>query len=235
MLSIAGDEFHIDSRSDAEQAFIELDTDYLARLQADDFLSIRIFLNHDAANTLWQFGFSTLDIDIDSDNNNGLGMPDRSPEEELVENTPGQPGKILLPNTGDANDNGIPDFADFTAGAGFAPMVVEVPEEVDVNTALLRFSYEQSDPNSISVTTQAGKESYIPAEGIMRLWRRNGTEDRDTNDISAGGDFIRSGVAYAVRDFGIRPDKRTAVVYIELVRSRDDWGGAIIKTELIMP
>jgi len=235
ILSFAGDEYQINTASDIEQAFIQLDTDYFSDLSSADFLTISIFLNNDSANTLWEFAFSTLDVDVDSDNNNGLGLPDRSPEEELVEDVQGQPGKILIANLGDEDGDGIPNFADFDVGAGFAPMVIEIPDDVDIATAKIRFTYEQSDPNIIIVDNSVTPPEYIPADGYKRLWTKNGTDIRNQSDIDVGGDFIRNDRLYNLSLFGLTENKRDAVVYIELVRNHNVLGGLFTDIELITP
>lgn len=232
VLKIGENENSISTNADGEQTFIEIDTDYFTELSVDDFLTISIFLNNDSANTLWQFGFATLDVDVDSDNNNGLGMPDRSPEEELVEDVPGQPGKILLANTDDTDSDGIPDFADFDPGTGFVPMVIEVPKDVDIATAKIKFIYEQSDPNNITIDTSGLTDLYIPDDGYLRIWNKNGTQARSSNDINGGGDFIRVAQIYNLSLFNISEDL-TITAYLELVRPKGIDGSLSVKIDLI--
>ncbi len=53
-----------------------------------------------------------VDTDVDSDNNNGFDDPARTIKEEWFEEKPDEPGKIVSVNDGDADGDGIPDFAD---------------------------------------------------------------------------------------------------------------------------
>ncbi len=60
-------------------------------------------------------GFSILDADIDSDNNSYLGLyggPDHTRQEEYLEDNPYGLGKIVIPNWGDTDGDGIPDCWD---------------------------------------------------------------------------------------------------------------------------
>jgi len=232
ILKIGENEYEIQTNLDngTEQTFIEIDTDYFADLSVDDFLTISIFMNNDSANTLWQFGFSTLDADVDSDNNNGLGMPDRSPEEELIDTNTAQTGKVLRPNIGDEDNDGIPNFADFDAGAGFVPMVIEVPEGTDVNKAKLKLTYEASSPDGVIVTTQGADTTYEPAEGILRIWNKNGNQSRLTSDINNAGNYIIPNRSYALNLFTIT--NNTIVLYLESVRIDNNENGIPIIVDL---
>lgn len=51
-----------------------------------------------------------IDLDIDSNNTNGTDLPDRSPEEEEIEDDPNLPGKFILVNNDDDDRNGVPDM-----------------------------------------------------------------------------------------------------------------------------
>ena len=54
---------------------------------------------------------ATVDLDVDSLNEFGLGFPSRPYEEDASEMN--APGKIFVVNSGDVNNNGIPDYAYF--------------------------------------------------------------------------------------------------------------------------
>jgi hypothetical protein len=217
----------------ADQRIIFGDLSHLDLLSPDDFLTIRLYANNDMGNTLWQWAFMNLDVDVDSDNNNGLDLPDRTPEEEAIENVDGEPGKILYVNTADSDNDGIPDFADFDPGQGFAPMVVQIPDDVDIATARIKFTYEESDPTIIDVDNSVDPPIYTPDGGYLRLWTKNGTESRNVSDITAGGNFIRADQEINLTLFTIDVDTRVLVLYTELVREKGLWGGHNVRTEII--
>lgn len=229
VLSIAGDEYHINTSDGNEQHFIELDTDYLSQLSTADFLTISIFMNNDAANVLWQFGFNTLDLDADSDNNNGLGMPDQSPAEELIDADLTQVGKILRPNTGDADDDGIPNYADFNPGRAFAPLIIVVPEDVDIAKASIKLSYQASSPSNIEIVTSNGETSYTPAPGYLRIWNKNGTEQREPADLNNSGNFVMPEISYPLKQLTIN---NKIIFYMEAIRTGDDPNGLNIIVSL---
>ncbi|MGR6871837.1 hypothetical protein ACU6U9_05905 [Pseudomonas sp. HK3] len=66
--------------------------EHLGEIKPEDYLSIRLYLNEDSQNVLWDWAFNTLDLDIDSDNNNGFAAPDRTLKEEQNENQRPTPG-----------------------------------------------------------------------------------------------------------------------------------------------
>ncbi|MBN58030.1 MAG: hypothetical protein ACJA0I_000021 [Gammaproteobacteria bacterium] len=154
-----------------EQQISFSNLEYLSELEVEDYLTLSLYLNQDAQNTLWEWAFTTLDVDIDSDNNNGFESPDRTPEEENIEKTQQHTGKRIRVNTGDINNNDIPDFAEFDyldetgarIGKPFVPFVVEIPPEVPIVRATLSFQYSGSDPlgvTSIDDPDNEGKKIY---------------------------------------------------------------------------
>jgi hypothetical protein len=68
-----------------------------------------------------------IDLDADSDNTNGTGTPDRSPEEEEIERE--APGKYVVLNDDDDNEDGRPDLAE--SGAAVAGEDDLVPVVLD--------------------------------------------------------------------------------------------------------
>ena len=104
----------------------------------------------------------TIDLDVDSDNNNGLQAPDRTPEEEQLEDAYRTVGKQIAVNSDDVDRDGVPDFldgfdldaqSDSPLGAhpdddqvaadsqlGFVPLVIDLPAPIDPAKALLASS-----------------------------------------------------------------------------------------------
>ena len=112
-------------------------------------------------------------------------------------------------------------------------MVVQIPDDVDVATAKIKFTYEQSDPLDISVDNTIDPPKYEPATtGYMRIWTKDGIEARSIEDVGAGGHFVRSGQEIRLTQFSIN-NKNEIVLYTELVRNKDVWGGLKTKVEII--
>jgi hypothetical protein len=114
-------------------------------------------------------------IDIDSDNTNGFDDPDRTPEEDRIEDDATKPGKILAVNDNDDDGDGIPDFADGFDWDGitseddraafddpntpehepqeqFVPVILVLPEGVNPSVAKVKLTYSASDPRPYHVT-----------------------------------------------------------------------------------
>lgn len=164
-----------------------------------------------------------LDLDIDSDNNNGFNTPDRSLEEDEIEdvaNDVTKPGKVILANVKDVDGDGIPDFADGfnwdqgmpsadssddrTRGEKFATMVIHVwGGTIDMKKARFRFTYSASDPANVTRAGPATHFRYTPAPGNLRIWKKDGSESRNKARITAGGDYVAPGVAYSADELGL--------------------------------
>lgn len=180
-----------------------------------------------------------VDIDVDSDNDDGYGMPDRTVAEDSVEDVSCagitnaadlvHPGKVLYANIGDSDGDGIPGYADgFDLGSTildngsrndrFAPLVLAIPENTDLDKALLGLEYSGSDPAEV-IPYQPVPGSgviYIPDSGMMRLWTEDADTLRDKRDITAGGDYVGPGV-YTPAELGFKAGENEVTLYIEMV------------------
>lgn len=140
-----------------------------------------------------------------------------------------EPGKVVLINDGDADNDGIPDYADgynlhsaietddACAGASFIPLQVGF-YAIDPQNAKIKFTYAASNPTA--VTSTSTNPYQLPATGKIRLWLKdaNGGWDydpatqeseftqRDGRSVSQGGHFIEPGVEYTLEDLGIDPE-----------------------------
>jgi hypothetical protein len=215
----------------ADQTLTFDDLSHLNHLNPDDFLTIRLVTNNDMGNVLWEWAFMNLDIDTDSDNNNGLALPDRSPEEEAIDADDTKVGKVMRPNTGDEDEDGIPNFAEFDVGAPLAPMVLLIPEDVDISIAKISLSYASSAPNDVTVDNTDGEAIYEAAPGFLRLWKKNGDEIRNPNSISIGGDFVKADTLHPLNLFDINSNNEI-ILYMEAIRVDEDDQGQPIKVRL---
>ena len=154
------------------------------------------------------------DLDADTDNDGTLG---RTWQEEVAEDTTGLAIGI---NDADADGDNTPGYADFAAAGGlidsaaFSQVLVELPAPINPSAATIRFNYSGSDPS------QLGPDGELPADGRLRLWRRNPAEDRNPADAAAGGDYVAAGVEYPLAALGIAAaaDARVAALWLEGVR-----------------
>jgi hypothetical protein len=143
-----------------------------------------------------------VDLDVDSDNNNGMNSPDRSDVEDLYEDKagdPDHPGKFVMVNDVDKDNDGIPDFADGfgafgndsyqTEGEQFTPLVLEIPACVDPARAKIVLNYDGSrlqDLNSGCQVTRTGvapNYTYTPEPGKLRIWNCDGSGPRSPYGI----------------------------------------------------
>jgi hypothetical protein len=206
--------------------------EHLAEIKPEDYMSIRLYLNEDSQNVLWDWAFTTMDLDMDSDNNNGYEEPDRTVKEEETEKQEGHPGKIIRLNDGDINQNDIPDFAEFEyidskgikLNKKLVPFVVEIPGHVEIEEATIKFEYTGSDPLNIAQApdpTDDTKVIYTPAEGSQRLWLKNADEKRNPLGISEGGDYVTPNAEYTLLQLGFENSKRIKILYIEGIRATE--------------
>ncbi len=170
-----------------------------------------------------------IDLDIDSDNDaDEFALPARSEAEDDVEEESGHGGKVIRVNNWDEDRDGIPDFADGynlnpalssdgSSNKHFTPIVLERPD-VGLLYGTVQFEYSASDPAVVQYSLE--QLVTLPENGHLRLWKKNGTEQRYLRSISSGGDFIPTGLAVPItRIFG---ESDTVTLYVEAVRPGTD-------------
>ena len=175
-----------------------------------------------------------VDLDIDSDNTNGCEAPDRSAAEDQIEHRVSgstYPGKFVPVNADDDDGDGIPDFADgfdwddqqgndddANISEDFVQLVLAFPDIIDVDEARVTFTYSASDPSG--VTHGGDPPEYLPAaSGSLRLWLKDGGEERNKNSIDHAqtpGDYVPSGT-FDATDLGLSSETRTLTLYVESV------------------
>jgi hypothetical protein len=177
-----------------------------------------------------------VDLDIDSDNTNGLALPDRTPDEDRIEDVANDPrvqGKYVVANINDDDRDDIPDFADgfnrdpgpksidddVTAGERFVPLRLTLSAGIDPSIARLRFTYTASDPNGVTMQGIVPEIQYVPSAGRLRIWTKDGLAPRRATSVSAAtaGDFVRSGEVLEPARIGITTESLTATLYLEAV------------------
>lgn len=167
-----------------------------------------------------------VDLDIDSDNNNGTQPPDRSAQEDALEDDFTAPGKIIAVNDGDSDADGVPGFADGFGRSGtptsddlFVPLVLQIPSDLSLNDCRILIGYSGSDPASVWQETDShGNLFWKPLPGNLRIWKKNGNQLRNARSalLSANpGDYVAPGMYSDVTKLGFSTDLRAVTFYVE--------------------
>ena len=229
------------------------DLKFLEKLKSEDFLSIRLYLNHDPENYLWEFAFGELDLDVDSDNNNALELPGRTEAEDKIEwrlakpDELERPGKRMAPVPGDEDKDRKPVYADFDEHPGapesekFIPIVLALPLNVqEQEQNLLLFTYEANDPgkievyeDSVAINKEGDKRKfYVLDKGRLRIWKKQVDKQRKPQSVKDGGDFVPSGQLISARSLGFSESVRTVTLYVESLGLSELAADAEIKIEV---
>jgi len=192
-------------------------------------------------NNLFGRSEDDLDLDVDSDNNNMFNLPDRSFNEDAMEDDPCQPGRIVANNNDDNDGDQVPDFADgfnldgiwgneddLCSSQQFVPLAVEIANHIDLEQARVRVTYSESVPANTMIL--AGEpNSYEPAPGTLRIWAQPGDVQRNAEHIARGGDFVIPSV-YNPSHLGFTNSNRTVTWYVEGIQT--SW--ALADREIIV-
>lgn len=175
-----------------------------------------------------------VDMDVDSDNNNGYGSPDRSQAEDSIEENL---AKNILPNVGDSDNDGLPDYADGFGLEGqqnsdsiastlkFVPVKVELKGiSFDPSKTRVKFTYTKESEPKIGKGLRVGNEGEAPvmvAQGGMRLWATPADQRKNANPVEDGaavkGDYIPSGKEVNWKEIVRGNNPREATLYVEYV------------------
>jgi hypothetical protein len=115
---------------------------------------------------------------------------------------------------------------DQSSGVSFVPVVFEIPEPIDVAEAVVTLSYSASDPGAVT-TNELGV--YVLPSGHLRLWAKDGSEQRSTNAVwrvVAPGDYLppTSSDGIPATEIGFSDSQRSLTFYLEAVRPSDTQG-----------
>jgi RHS repeat-associated protein len=177
-------------------------------------------------------------IYVDADNNIGFQSPSDLNSTELqidgaLKQDSDATGKIITATSGQTDANGVPEYlagydlsgvSDEPAQANdrFVPVVLEMYQPVNFQTATITFGYSGSDPMAATMSE--------PAPGYMRLWLKDGTEERDGSGVSNGGDYIEPDVPYLASQLGftgqLTDGGERVTIYIEGIRPVDSTDDA---------
>lgn len=195
-------------------------TQYNVTLNMGSLNQATVDITRTVSNILYHVRFFltfNIILDIDADNNDGLGVPDMTPAERKIKDTPGLPGKVVRVNDTDENANGIPGFADFNDAPTkqFAKLVLQIPAPIDLTKAQITFTYNASDPAAVVVGGPVAARTYMPGPGNLRIWTKDAGVARDKTSAAASGNYIPSGVKMPVSKLGFTGNLRSNIFYVE--------------------
>jgi hypothetical protein len=171
-----------------------------------------------------------IDVDVDSDNTKTEAPfgPDGSIEEDRIEDRDDLPGRIVLVNDDDDDNDGVIDYGDGynlnpddfvfednnnTSEDDFIEMKLSVPAPVDLTAARIRVTYEASNPDSATYDYGDPPEvppiSITPAAGLLRIWSERGDQSR-----RPGVDYVAPGT-HPASDFGLSNGTREVSLWLE--------------------
>jgi N-acetylmuramoyl-L-alanine amidase len=166
-----------------------------------------------------------LDVDVDSDNS---GVIDHNATEEERESLEGESGKIIFNlSRSDADNDGVPNFADLDNAGRFTPITVKT-DNIDPS-GTIQFRYSASPPSEVFTTTASdGSINYFPARGLrvdtlMRIWTKDGDELRVLPD-----DFIKPERLYTLQELGMSPGS-TKTFFVEAIHDSIGLAGIRVR------
>ena len=154
----------------------------------------------------------TVGLYIDSGNTSRFAPPDFSPNETALKNDPEHYGKLIYPNFGDRDHDGILDCWDgfaFTnyytqmnpnSSESFVPIVVQIDTSgnIDYANTIMTFDYMMAEMLLLPDKTKA--PSYC--DGEIRIWTRDGGQVRTLWNLKDGGNLVETGVDFTLQELG---------------------------------
>jgi hypothetical protein len=122
--------------------------------------------------------------------------------------------------------------------AHFIPVIIKLPEPLDLNVTKVKLTYEASDPDGVTRkgagTAADASDPYIytPANGTIRIWSKDGDTVRAKASLNAGGDYVKSGEKYETNHLGIQLSDRTWKFFIEAVNASNTLADQVITIEI---
>lgn len=138
---------------------------------------------------------------------------------------------IVYCSEGDADLDGIPDYADGmnsidgTAGKSFAPLHLRVDVGGQDVPPFVMLHYDGFDPQAVTRTevtngprtwTQYGLGTVFGGQTLLRVWKRDGDQIRDPRPVQEGGDWVEPFIEYTSEELGLDPNG-LGRLYVECV------------------
>lgn len=202
--------------------------DVMIRYQATD-------PDGDAGRSIWNITVCAVDLDIDSDNTSYLpGHPQRDELEDAIEDDAELPGRLLMVNNDDEDEDQVWDYGDGYNLDGipgneddlndmedeFIAIVFDVLPPIDLDDALVRIAYDASYP--AAATIEGDPPRVVPAPGQLRIWRVSGELPR-SKEVAPAGDFVAPQV-YEASEIGLTNANRTVTFWMEAIHVSDGAG-----------
>ncbi|MDA1179957.1 MAG: hypothetical protein O2931_14300, partial [Planctomycetota bacterium] len=137
------------------------------------------------------------------------------------------PGQLVQHWPGDIDSDGVPNVSDFSAPSGqipspsFTPVRLFLPTPIDLSRATVRFHYPAFPANSNNHQQGVG--------GSIRLWTRDGTQNRLPWSIDQGGDLVLPDTTYRVSEVG---NSQTLTLFVEGVSPSLEWADVLLEVSL---
>jgi len=192
-----------------------------------------------------------FDVHYDADNTTSEGYPnidsgDLGPAERTAQRSSDiekYPGVLACVNYYPITKNGVLGYAAGIDKFGngqpnicglFKPFLIEVASLEKYPNAKFVFDYAGSDPDQMTTTSVAGETEYVlPADGILRIWKKDGGEVRRPQDAESGGDYVSPSHGYTAAQLGWNGTDRYIKLYIEVVDGSDAWSLAPFNIALV--
>ncbi|MGQ9652328.1 MAG: hypothetical protein ACUVXJ_19725, partial [Phycisphaerae bacterium] len=149
--------------------------------------------------------------------------------EDRIEDRDDLPGRIVLVNDDDDDNDGVVDYGDgFNLNPDdfipednqnqseddFIEMKLRVPAPVDLTAARIRVTYEASNPDSAAYDYGDPPEvppiSITPAAGLLRVWTKSGSQQR----LLGTCDYVAPDT-HPASDFGLSNGTREVSLWLE--------------------
>jgi RHS repeat-associated protein len=155
---------------------------------------------------------TSADIDVDSDNTSRYGLPERNAAEEQIEhlkNDPQRPGKYVLLNQRNTDNDGFLDsFDNLIDGGFFTPIVIQKPK-----SPASAGGSGSGGADGVVIPDYRFKLNY--RENFLKLWNADANEARTRDSVSANGNIVNSNTSYTWAQLGGVDGEDTLVLYVE--------------------
>ncbi|MBI4717416.1 MAG: hypothetical protein HY763_06405 [Planctomycetes bacterium] len=167
-----------------------------------------VALTTEGAQSAIRYLLFVVDLDVDSDNTVSAPdfAPERTKEEEHIEDASTKPGRSICVNADDDDADGVPDAVD---GWGSNPTSPDFRNLLEDDFVRARF--ELGAPINL---TKAKIKVSTNGTGDVRIWTKSGAAKRNIAGVNAGGDLVLSGT-YTASELGFKDQQRTVDLWLE--------------------
>lgn len=182
-----------------------------------------------------RFRVIEVDLDVDANNDDVINASDDGIEDIAGVDT--KPGKIIVVNDADIDQDSLPDYLDgfgyvshadgaVSPGVNFVPLVLNVSQYLA--DPVIEIIYSASSPTQIRSTIE---QPIILPEGALRIWLKDGDVARNPADVADGGDFVAPG-RYSLAQLGL-DGQQTVTLYVEAIYESVTVGDQVVEVSMI--